>query len=615
MAQPLPTLVTNPSDFLGKSDLKEVQNKQTAVLKASAKYRAALLALSLAAHDFASVLSDASRAKEFTLAADAVDRSGCFLSSTFCRFLLASYLSGAVRRVADLHDSFARRLKEFSDRIEREFEIPMIRCLDAHNQKFTILEKHLFKSSKDVLEKIKKGESEVKKKKSTDAQQNQAMANLGILMIENKNLRFSYQADIFAECVRHFMTFHNQCSNLSRIQSMTLGTQSDSGNSVYQALGLFPVAEVVAGKAPAQPTRVLNRNTGHISSTASAQPVSARSFQTQQSVSAIRRSSLDSLADEYHRIEKENQLTLTGGEPLPRPQSDHSQRAQEVKSIGTPVEITLSSPETSPHTKLVKPSIFMDIPKKSVLSNRSASLTSLQDKKKVHFTSTSTPLVHVQNDDDSVVDSSPTTEETMTISIQPTLTATLSTLYPHIFNSQNTTNSLPELADTAKTVSVSDSPQNQYLTSSQSTVLVKPPVNQIRIPKVYFPPQADVQSQMGSVVGDLNEEEIEALILGAKDTVSTTNSDLTSNEPKQADLVIAVHDFTARSVKEMGLSKGDVITVRKRQGTWMYGTKIICVENESGNADGIDRFRRGPPQKDGSVGWIPNAFVTKYVTS
>ncbi|KAJ1562384.1 hypothetical protein HK096_010512 [Nowakowskiella sp. JEL0078] len=499
----------------------------------------------------------------------------------------------------------------------------MTRCLDAHNQKFTMLEKRLIRTSKDVLEKIKKGESEAKKKKSTDAQQN-AMANLGILTHEAKNLRFSYQADIFAESVRHFMTFHNQCSNLSRIQSMTLGAQSDSGNSVYQALGLFPVAEVVAGKAPAQATNVLNRDARQNAAAAVAQPIASRGFQIQQSSSANRRSSLDSLADEYHRIEKENQLALTGGVPLPRDLSGFDQQIQDstLGNLVTPIENTSDTPEISPRSLPIKTSISMDLPKKSVLNTRSASFPSLQDKKKVHFTSTSTPLVHVQNDDDSVVDASPTTDETITIDMQPTLTATLSTLYPHIFTATSATttpsSAMPDLADAAKTVAITDSPQNQYLSSSQATVLVKPPVNQIRIPKVYFPPQADVQSQMGSVVGELDADEIEALILNAKDTISTAsgaNSDSTNNGPRQADLVIAVHDFTARSTKEMGLCKGDVVTVRKRQGTWMYGTKIISAEVENGEGEGADRFRRGPPQKGSMVGWIPVAFVTKYVTS
>ncbi|KAI8906006.1 hypothetical protein EDD86DRAFT_211308, partial [Gorgonomyces haynaldii] len=71
--------------------------------------------------------------------------------------------------------------------------------------------------------------------------------------------------------------------------------------------------------------------------------------------------------------------------------------------------------------------------------------------------------------------------------------------------------------------------------------------------------------------------------------------------PDSRDLVIALYPFNSRSAKEMSLNPGDIIQVRKRQGTWIYGTKI---NKRQQMANGIVT-----PEVQG---WAPVAFVTKY---
>ncbi|KAJ3307058.1 hypothetical protein HDU76_004703 [Blyttiomyces sp. JEL0837] len=145
-----------------------------------------------------------------------------------------------------------------------------------------------------------------------------------------------------------------------------------------------------------------------------------------------------------------------------------------------------------------------------------------------------------------------------------------------------------------------------------------------RTPAVYFPPQADATSEIATVVGNANDvaRGLEALVKG--------------------DLVIAMHNFVARSQKEMGLVKGDIVSVHKRSGTWLYGTKITkpkekdtsptSQENSptsSGGKLGFGLFKKGEKANANGdagngggaaasvdvkpeMGWIPVAFVTKY---
>ncbi|KAJ3258358.1 hypothetical protein HK103_003646 [Boothiomyces macroporosus] len=116
-----------------------------------------------------------------------------------------------------------------------------------------------------------------------------------------------------------------------------------------------------------------------------------------------------------------------------------------------------------------------------------------------------------------------------------------------------------------------------------------------RTPQVYFPPEADSESHAASVV----------------------DSEASSVMETEEERVIALHDFDARSDIELSIRKGDIIMVRKRQGTWIFGRILKSHAVISGSQEQNPlRFRRGPPQpqhkKETNYGWIPAAFVTKY---
>ncbi|KAI8923946.1 hypothetical protein BC831DRAFT_468221 [Entophlyctis helioformis] len=88
------------------------------------------------------------------------------------------------------------------------------------------------------------------------------------------------------------------------------------------------------------------------------------------------------------------------------------------------------------------------------------------------------------------------------------------------------------------------------------------------------------------------------------------------------DVVVAMYAFAARSEKEMSLERGDVVVVRKRQGTWIYGNKVDpstmqpILHVHGGGAE-MSRHQRGPPTAGHAHmkplrGWVPASFVAKY---
>ncbi|KAI8836550.1 hypothetical protein BJ741DRAFT_190279 [Chytriomyces cf. hyalinus JEL632] len=98
-------------------------------------------------------------------------------------------------------------------------------------------------------------------------------------------------------------------------------------------------------------------------------------------------------------------------------------------------------------------------------------------------------------------------------------------------------------------------------------------------PPVFFPPQADVQSEAGSVVGHVE--------MGA------------SQHMAGRVLFIAIYKHVPKETKEMAMEKGDVLEIAKRSGKWVLATKVAA------SAD------RGSTRVTES-GWVPAAFVMKY---
>ncbi|KAI9352145.1 hypothetical protein BDR26DRAFT_850422 [Obelidium mucronatum] len=133
-------------------------------------------------------------------------------------------------------------------------------------------------------------------------------------------------------------------------------------------------------------------------------------------------------------------------------------------------------------------------------------------------------------------------------------------------------------------------------------------------PAVYFPPQADIESEVGSVVGE--------------DSMSPNRMKLLVGK----DLVFALYKYVARDGKEMSFEKGEVVEVYKRAGNWIYGAKVTEIRNkETSEFTNWQSKRQSTvglrhPSSNTStsslsssssvvtreVGWIPASFVSKY---
>ncbi|KAJ1553504.1 hypothetical protein HK405_007719 [Cladochytrium tenue] len=77
----------------------------------------------------------------------------------------------------------------------------------------------------------------------------------------------------------------------------------------------------------------------------------------------------------------------------------------------------------------------------------------------------------------------------------------------------------------------------------------------------------------------------------------------------KGDRVVALHSFAARSTKEMSLAKGDIVTVHKKSGTWIYGTKLSSAT--SGSLPQQQQQQDAADQQK-ELGWIPVAFVARH---
>ncbi|RKP02201.1 hypothetical protein CXG81DRAFT_18101 [Caulochytrium protostelioides] len=167
-----------------------------------------------------------------------------------------------------------------------------------------------------------------------------------------------------------------------------------------------------------------------------------------------------------------------------------------------------------------------------------------------------------------------------------------------------------------------------------ATPTIHPPQSAARTPAVYYSPDADAESHVGSVVGGLSviagASGVSGLraLAASSGAVGTTGGAAGSIPPE---MVIAIHNFKARSAKELSLTKGDILAVRKRQGTWIYASRLtpdrsgddaaVAAASSSAatsRAKAPGRLVRGIPAElkaastAPKMGWIPMAFVAKY---
>ncbi|KAJ3280295.1 hypothetical protein HK104_000771 [Borealophlyctis nickersoniae] len=565
----------------------------------------------------------------------------------------------------------ARRLRETAEKVQKEVEEPVTRSITEHIANVEMNEKRLVQMGKDIQDKIKKAESETRKKKSRDPDQLQkALKNLSTYTSELHDLRFIHQQSILAEETRNVKNVQSHWSNLLRFQGdvlMRCGTNAarlsdelmgkyaatsstptptssrtaspspvngttlprgamtpsplprpsdvgeprislDRGRGVSmdaprQSWDKGPVSVAAAGTLPQQTTTVQQQQQQPSPSQQQQQqrqPVityqtslanipreaaKGASAASPPKPTPMRRGSLDSNTGSYAEAAGQASNSLGTAGPLVGSLSLESRSGR-----GSPVQNLQSALRN--HQSLPRNN------SSDILGNlRGASSQPTPpgspepgQKKRVRFPHQK-PIATVAREDDDDDDAT-----SLEIPMNPTnatpqnLTSTLSSLYPHIFASESS---------------------QLWGVPVQKVALTSGPT-QVRTPEVYVSPEADVESQMGSVVG------VSESLVGL---------------PPTADMVYAIHDFAARSAKEMSLTKGDVVTVRKRQGTWIYGTKVPRSKPSPTTADSssnpaskdnkdtnnnksfADRFRRGPPQAASSpaeVGWIPMAFVAKF---
>lgn len=473
---------------------------------------------------------------------------------------------------------------------------------------------------RDLQDKVKKAESDSRKiKKSRNPDQaEQAAKKLALCTSELRNLKNVTQNIIGGEEARNVRAMQVQWSNLLKSQATLFGQcvagaaacadeLNDEGKGKGKGAANAILTETVfkRGNGPADKNDAISRRQS-------------------------RRGSLDSNIGDS-RVLEEKSSSNTLGRPLPkladamgpirafsadavvRPVTPRSSPARSTSngastapplvkvdapqlslpsfspldhgpSLSTsfdPAAIISAAANSATNTTTSTPSAPKQPPKPIIKStNSSATITTLasdtapKEKRRVAFP-TSQPIASVRQ---SYIDPPLPTANNL---------PTLSSYYPDIFAAENT--------------QIASVPVVPYQTVSRN-------------PAVYVAGgDGDAESQIGSVVG------------GTESLVGIAQN---------KDFVYAIHDFSARSGKEMSLKKGDVIEVRKRQGTWIYGTKIPRKSGNSSESDSgkkeeekpkgfADRFLRGVPQSDGSsnnaqkeekpeVGWIPMAFVAKF---
>jgi len=87
---------------------------------------------------------------------------------------------------------------------------------------------------------------------------------------------------------------------------------------------------------------------------------------------------------------------------------------------------------------------------------------------------------------------------------------------------------------------------------------------------------------------------------------SNSNSSKSHRKNKKYERILAIHDYKARDNREMSLEKGDVIIVKQKKGTWIYGVK----ESNIFKLDLITNHQIKFDHRE--HGWVPSTYVKSY---
>ena len=90
-------------------------------------------------------------------------------------------------------------------------------------------------------------------------------------------------------------------------------------------------------------------------------------------------------------------------------------------------------------------------------------------------------------------------------------------------------------------------------------------------------------------------------------TFTNSNSNSSSrHKNKKYERIMAIHDYSARDNREMSLEKGDVLIVKQRKGTWIYGVKesnIFKIDLITNQQIKFDHHEHG---------WVPATYIKPY---
>ncbi|TPX72287.1 hypothetical protein SpCBS45565_g00707 [Spizellomyces sp. 'palustris'] len=579
-------MLGHPNDFISRQDIKDVIARSQSVLKSAGKYKMALWTLAGVMQDMSESVIDLSRCR----AVKQAER------------IQGGVKPDGLKRCGELHLTMSKRIRELGDRVQRELEDPLQKGIEEHANTVVSNDKRLAYMGKEIQDKIKKAETDTRKRRNRNPEQiQQAVKNLAQYTAELQDLKYVNQNVVLGEEARNIRSIEAQWSTLLRSLAILFGQCvagaagcADELSEDQKAGANAILTETVFGaskrnnstKKSEGPSRRVSRRgslDSNIGSDLRHHEEAMKSASLGRAVAQL----AGAVAAATIPAPERRDSSLTANETTV-PASSGAGGAEEAASNSSAPQLSLpafsrlgnDNDATSPKEQsptVTTPST--QVPPRPIIKSNNSSSTIEREKRRVAFP-TSKPIATVRS---SVIE--PTTSQN--------LTSTLSSLYPDIFAAENT---------------------------QIASVPVSRHGGNLRTPAVYVAGgDGDAESQMGSVVG------------ASESLVGVMSS------TKAADLVYAIHDFTARSTKEMSLVKGDVIEVRKRQGTWIYGTKLQrkrkdgtdkpmspSIESPSSSRGFVDRFRRGPPQQQqqqeaGSppeikpeVGWIPMAFVAKF---